>query len=357
VETIVGIFQSPAAVIKAIAELRANGLGPEKLNLLCPGESKKEIEAQVLTSDTEGEGTGAAFGGTIGGALGIAGGATLGTAVASLFVPGVGPILAIGLVAAALFGAGGAVAGGAAGKAMEHGMTEGLPRDELYIYEDALRKGRIVVIVSAADDTEAGKARRILTQGGAETIDATRENWWLGLRSAEIEKYERAGGDFVRDEKSFRRGFEFALVPDLSDKSFDQAQTELERVYPGCSSDAAFRIPERTAPASRVGREEDQRPGIGKHLTVTCPTEIKKGVSMKKRIFALVVLSVVVGCTGLIWTVSPMSGHEPVVTAQEPASPTPTPTPSPDISPTPTPTPTPTPVPDPQTSPSPTPAR
>jgi hypothetical protein len=58
----------------------------------------------------------------VGGALGIATGSSLGTAAASLMLPGVGPVVATGMVAALLLGAGGAVAGAAAGEKIEQTM-------------------------------------------------------------------------------------------------------------------------------------------------------------------------------------------------------------------------------------------
>jgi len=51
-----------------------------------------------------------------------------------------------------LLGAIGAVGGGAVGAALESATSEGVPENELFIYEDALRKGCTVVVVMAEDD-------------------------------------------------------------------------------------------------------------------------------------------------------------------------------------------------------------
>jgi hypothetical protein len=53
-------------------------------------------------------------------------------------------VLGMGVLAGTLLGAIGAVGGGAVGGALESAISEGLPEDELFIYEDALRKGRII---------------------------------------------------------------------------------------------------------------------------------------------------------------------------------------------------------------------
>src|ERR1041385_8257693 len=60
--------------------------------------------------------------------------------------------------------------------------TGGLPEDELYVYKDALRQGRSVVFVQARDAVEATRARKVLDEADAESIDAARDKWWIGLR-------------------------------------------------------------------------------------------------------------------------------------------------------------------------------
>jgi hypothetical protein len=93
-------------------------------------------------------------------------------------------------------------------------MTTGVPKDEVFFYEDALRRGSTVVIALAETEAEAEQARRALSRAGAETLDAARERWWLGLRSAEDAAYAARGGDFRSDEALYRRGFEAALAPE-----------------------------------------------------------------------------------------------------------------------------------------------
>src|SRR5262249_38876680 len=104
-EPVTGVFQSAEAARRAAIELRNAGLRPDDLNLLFPGSSEERIHS-LPTSDTEQPGVGAAIGGVVGAALGAAGGFELGTAATAL-IPGVGPVLAVGIAAAALFGAGG----------------------------------------------------------------------------------------------------------------------------------------------------------------------------------------------------------------------------------------------------------
>ncbi len=150
-------------------------------------------------------------------------------------------MLAFGLIGAAIFGAGGAAAGALAGDALEKGIAEGVPRDELYVYEDALRRGRSIVIAFADDEQIAENARASLDRAGAESVDAARENWWVGLRSAEREHYTNKGGDFDVDEAKYRLGFEAALHPDCRGKSCDDAANHLRKKYGEDSTAQGFR--------------------------------------------------------------------------------------------------------------------
>ena len=227
-ETIVGIFNSRVDGERAVTQLRAAGIPEDKIVLLAPGASEKQL-SEVHTTEAEQPGMGKALGATVGGALGVAGGVPLGAAIASFFIPGVGPVIAAGLLGAAILGIGGAATGAAAGGALEGGLAHGLPHDELYLYEDALRRGRSVVIAFAEDDEVAERGRSALTRTGAESIDAARESWWIGLRSAEEERYTAEGKDFSRDERTYRRGFEAALHPNLRGTSYDEALKTLKQ--------------------------------------------------------------------------------------------------------------------------------
>jgi hypothetical protein len=211
-ETVAGIFRSRADAEKSVQQLHSSGIPNDRIALLTQNMDNDQIEDEVLVSDTEQPGMGKAMGGAVGGAMGAAGGATLGAAAASLLVPGVGPVIAGTILGAAILGAGGAVTGVAAGEALEESLVQGLPRDEVYVYEDALEKGRSVVIAFAETEETEEAARNVMAGAGAETTDAAREDWWVGLRGAEEEHYTASGGRFQTDETSYRRGFEDALT-------------------------------------------------------------------------------------------------------------------------------------------------
>ena len=238
-ETIAGVFRSSEHARHGAQELKKAGFSSDGLTLLFPGSSEEEIHS-VAVSDTEQPGMGKTIGGVVGAALGMAGGFELGAAV-SMLVPGVGPVLAVGIAGAALLGAGGAVGGAALGSAAESKSTDGLPADEIFFYEDALRQGRSVVVVMANGDGEAARASELMAESGAESLDAAREAWWIGLRDAEKEHYHAFGHNWEQDAVEYRAGFEAALRRPARGKSFEHAAGYLRSEYPGIWQHPAFR--------------------------------------------------------------------------------------------------------------------
>jgi hypothetical protein len=240
-ESIIGIFNSLADARRAAAILQSLGIREKHTAVLAPHTRESEIEARIPTTEAEQPGMGTAIGGTVGAALGVAGGLEAGAAAASLLIPGVGPVLAFGLIGALILGAGGAAAGAMAGDALEKGIANGIPRDELYVYEDALRRGRSVVIAFADEEQLAESARVALRRAGAESVDAAREEWWIGLRNAESEHYTAKGGDFKTDEAKYRLGFEAALHPDCRGRNCDDMMNHLNKKYGADSGTRPFR--------------------------------------------------------------------------------------------------------------------
>lgn len=240
--SVVGVFGKFFDAAQAAAQLRTIAIADENINLLSPapaGQEQAEL-GRVPLSEAEQPGMGAGLGGVVGAAIGLAGGMSGGTAVASLFIPGIGPIIAIGLAAAGILGAGGAVVGSKAGNALETASTHGVPEDEIFFYEDALRCGHTVLIAFAEDERHAEQVRRLLHNAGAESIDAAREQWWIGLRGAEKVHYEEPEEHAEGSESTYRSGFEAALQPGMRGKSYEEAKEILRRAHPDCFDDALF---------------------------------------------------------------------------------------------------------------------
>jgi hypothetical protein len=238
-KTVAGVFQYYETAREAASALVRAGFSLNQVNLLSPGSPKEEIHS-VPTSDTEQPGVGGAMGGVLGAALGMAGGFELGVGVTAL-IPGIGPLLAFGIAGAALLGAGGAVGGAALGKAADDKSTEGVPSDEIFFYEDALRQGRSVVLLLAANDADEQRALEVLEKAGAESLDAARKDWWLGLRDKEEEHYRALGHNFELDQDIYRSGFESALRRECRGKTIDEEADILKWWYPDVWDSEPFR--------------------------------------------------------------------------------------------------------------------
>lgn len=187
-KTVVGVFRSEGSARHSTDALASLGIPRDRISLLTPGASPRQTKS-VATTEAEQPGMGKALGGLVGGTVGVAGGVDLASAAASVLIPGVGPVLATGLFGAALLGAVGAVAGSEIGDALETALAQGLPKDEIYVYQDALRRGRSVVIALADTDEQAAAVRRTLAGAGAESVDAARRDSSIGLHDVREEKY------------------------------------------------------------------------------------------------------------------------------------------------------------------------
>jgi hypothetical protein len=215
-ESIAGVFPSRDDAERVFAALRSSGVSATKIALLAPGDPVDGGE--LLTSTT----------------------------LVAVLLPGVGLVTGAGLLGIAILRAAGAAIGAVAGGSLEDG-AEDLPEDEIFVYEDVLRKGRSVVIVLAEDGTAAESIRQSFLEQGANTIDAARQEWWIGLRGTEDEHYSASGRNFTNDEKFYRLGFEAALHARTRCKEFDQVSAEmsskledLEQQYPDVQIEEAF---------------------------------------------------------------------------------------------------------------------
>ncbi|WP_217595536.1 YsnF/AvaK domain-containing protein [Cohnella sp. GbtcB17] len=138
---IVGVFDSEQAVISAIEDLKALGYSSDQISVVSKNKKElKDIHEETGTKAPQGIATGAATGGVLGGVTGLLAGLGL------LAVPGIGPLLAAGPIAATLSGAAvGAGAGGLVGGLI--GL--GIPEDEAERYNEYVNDHKLLVIVDA----------------------------------------------------------------------------------------------------------------------------------------------------------------------------------------------------------------
>lgn len=184
-QAIVGVFTAQGEAERAADRLRAL-LGKDQVQLLTPSATPQEVEAVPTTPDMPP--VGKVLGGALGGAL------ALGLA-ACFFLPGLDlsgldEFTITGVVATLFAGFTGILLGAAVGKKLDGSTSEGLPEDELYVYKDALRKGRTVVIAEVADEDQEKATRAALAASAPESVDAADHHWWVGLQDDEELEYQ-----------------------------------------------------------------------------------------------------------------------------------------------------------------------
>jgi hypothetical protein len=181
-----------------VRELVDAGIRREDIGFMA--NEKQTIPSSAGLNEAEGGGraaSGALAGAGAGAAVGGLGGLLL--AVAPLAIPGIGPIVAAGPIAAALTGAGiGAVAGGLIG-----GLTNlGVPEEEAHYYAEGVRRGGILVTVAADDGATAERAVAIMRSHGAIDIDERAAEWkkqgWQGRFEAAEPKARRKAATRAR---------------------------------------------------------------------------------------------------------------------------------------------------------------
>src|SRR5437879_3172167 len=129
---VVGVFASQEQAKKSIDELRTAGYNDERLGCLLRGAVDATVSFEYVGMPAA---TGALGGAVLGGLLGAA---------ASLLIPGFGPAIAGGILAATLGGAAlGATAGGAIGILSSVGFSQ----EDAKFYQRALEKGDTIVTV------------------------------------------------------------------------------------------------------------------------------------------------------------------------------------------------------------------
>lgn len=155
--TVVGVFTDRAMAERAIEQLHQAGFHDEQIGYVSRDSQVSTVAPEASNDTAAGAATGAVSGGVLGGVLGAA---------AALLIPGFGPAIAGGILAATLGGAAlGAVAGGLVGALT--GM--GIPEEEARYYQDEFETGRTIVTVKT--DGRYEEALNILRQNGA--YDAT----------------------------------------------------------------------------------------------------------------------------------------------------------------------------------------
>ncbi|MFN8636757.1 MAG: general stress protein [Chloroflexota bacterium] len=168
-KTVAGLFDSRTSAEQALQDLRTAGFDSQRVSVMArdPDRARdvaKETGAEVTTGAATGAGLGAILGGAAGWLVGIG----------ALAIPGIGPIVAAGPIAAALGVAGttaaagagvGIVAGGLVGALTGWGFSE----SEARAYEQGVERGDILLAVEAPDD-QAGSIEDVFKRRGGDRV-------------------------------------------------------------------------------------------------------------------------------------------------------------------------------------------
>jgi len=153
---VVGVFNSRDEADQAVNKLLKAGFTRDQIGVIAR-DAEGKASAQTV-GDAENAGSGAAIGAATG--AGVAGLVSLGISFG--VIPAIGPILAVGPLAAALISAAsGAAAAGLAGALIGWGV----PEEEANFYQSEVEAGRYLVTVKA--ESRRDEAWKILHQGGA----------------------------------------------------------------------------------------------------------------------------------------------------------------------------------------------
>jgi anti-sigma B factor antagonist len=175
-ETAIGVFDSRDQAEKAVKELRVRGVPDDSIVFL----SRSETDANSIAKE---------FGAYVGGFVGGAAGMTTGVVAASILLPGLGTIFALGFGAAALLGLAGAGAGAKAGSAGAHDETAPLPATaeqsgEVAFFREVLGQGRSIIVVRSNSPEISKVACEVLDRLGLALPKGSHARMQISTRKA-----------------------------------------------------------------------------------------------------------------------------------------------------------------------------
>ena len=202
--TISRLYDDYTSANKAVRDLEAAGVPHKDISIVASnadnwygGDGAKTVDRDRDGVDdrAEGAGKGAGIGATVGGAAGLLAGLGL------LAIPGVGPVVAAGWLAAT---AAGAAAGGATGGIIGALTEAGVDDNEAHVYAEGVRRGGTLVSARVPDG-DRSRFDAILDRSAVKVADrgaAYRKSGWKAFDPAS----KPFSSDEVRKEREMYRG-------------------------------------------------------------------------------------------------------------------------------------------------------
>lgn len=197
--TISRLYDNYSDAQAAVTRLEAAGVPHSDISIVANNsdgwfDGKKDRDGDGVDDRAEAAGTGAGVGAGIGGAAGLLAGLGL------LAIPGLGPVVAAGWLAATAVGAAaGAATGGLVGALTQAGVSD----DEAPLYAEGVRRGGSLVTAKVADVDKA-RLDAILDTSSVNLQDrsaAWQKSGWTGYDPAS----QPYGADEVRKERTLYR--------------------------------------------------------------------------------------------------------------------------------------------------------
>jgi len=262
-KTIVGLFDDFSTAQRVVQELVNAGVGRNDISIVA-NDAKGEYKQYRAegSSAAEGAGAGAVGGGVLGGVLGLLVG------VGALAIPGIGPVLAAGPLAAALGTAGASTLVGAGVGAATGGLIGGLvglgiPEEDANMYAEGVRRGGTLVTAKVSDDM-ADRAAQIMDREGTVDLNTVGTTWrqsgWKGF-DVNAKPYTSSEID------SFRANRPTASAPRTQTQS--RTAKEGEAVLPVIEEEL------------KVGKRQVQRGGVRVHTSVE-ETPVEEQVTLHR---------------------------------------------------------------------------
>ncbi|MBZ9676346.1 general stress protein [Mesorhizobium sp. ES1-1] len=201
-KTVTGLFDNYDDASDAVGELEASGVPHSDISIVANNADNRLDHTDTSHMDTSNAADDAAGGAGLGAVVGGAGGLLAGLGL--MAIPGVGPVVAAGWLAATAVGAlSGAVVGGAAGGIVGALTESGVPENDAHVYAEGVRRGGTLV-TARVDDALETEARRILSQTNSVNLEQRRSEYqadgWTRF-DADADAYDATtiGRDGARD--------------------------------------------------------------------------------------------------------------------------------------------------------------
>jgi uncharacterized protein (TIGR02271 family) len=281
-KTVVGLFDDRAAAQNAVRELMEERFTNDQISVISKKPDGKGVQVEYVEEDghqqvedmAKGAGTGAAIGGA----------AALLLSLTALSIPGIGPVLAAGPIAALIAGAGiGATAGG-----LVSGLTRlGIEDDDARTYAEGLKRGGTLVTVESGDH-RADRAVAVMRRCGAVEIDKRAAEWrdggWQGFAESETLR-PHVTPDADEDEEVTRRVDRRSEVTAEHEPVRAQGIADVARGGATAADEFAVPPPEVAIPVVaeelQVGKREVERGGVRVQKRVS-ETPVQEDVTLRE---------------------------------------------------------------------------